>query len=320
MVKRIATSACIFLLIAALLAACSVPVAPSVVPSDFSGQAESPPVVPITPIPPVPSSPPPVASVAPIASQFGDMILADMTGSGQLETVELIGMYRPGISAGDNVCPELYAVVGGVEYRLEIEPIAWLWFVSCTVFDADGDGTEELLFYFSPGGQGGHGSGIITLVKWQPDGFVYLPVPQTGHETQDQLHGGYGFAAEISLLDDHMAELACDETGFVQSFPIGSLGASEDDVYGEDGKINSDYMDNNGVDLLNGVDSLSEVRVLLIDGKPEIQIGQYGWVISHVGGVCVFVTTFSYENGNYAVSEQTVIPIDEWNRLNEANR
>ncbi|MDR0292850.1 MAG: hypothetical protein LBH95_01695 [Oscillospiraceae bacterium] len=240
----------------------------------------------------------------------GTMLTADLTGDGQSETVTFSWLPPKSVPESDNVCTNIAAVIGGADYPLEVEPAAWLTFISCTAADVDGDGAEELLFHYWPGGAGGMGSGMVTLVKWGADGFYYLPVPRMGSESFDHLNGGQGFAAEIALRDNRMVELNCAETSYTQIFPVGDLGVSDEFVYDGKGNLTVGYAGAN--DPVTGTDPLFDMKVFQSGGRVYIQISQYCWVISHAGGIGIFTTTFHYEKGQYIVSAQRVVPIAEW--------
>ena len=189
-------TASIFFLISSFLVSCALSISespdniPSIIPSVYVSfqPGDSPSEISTAIAPPSVNVTPQIECDFPQSPPNGTSLLADLIGDGHSEKVTFFWLPPRDMADNDNVCTSISSIVNGVEYFLEIESVSWPLFLSCTVADIDGDRAEELLFHFLLSASGGQGTTMITIVKWCPSGFFYLPVPQMGKENTDGIH------------------------------------------------------------------------------------------------------------------------------------
>lgn len=238
-------------------------------------------------------------------------IYADIHGDGTQSVIELDWEWSPTDELeGDSEWYPSILSVDGREVNVLIEAYAWVKPTYIGAADLNGDGKDELVFLNNTGGQGGYGSNLVSVFQWNGETFVPLPMPgmERNRIYEPDSIGGYGFSCDVILLDGYRVDIVCDETEF-----SGILDAEKDIVhpggygppYDDDGIVVEEYS--------SGLDAICDSR---LTASGTLEIWQYAWANSHVGGIGFLVSELTWDtDGRYQVISQQFVPLEAYDEM-----
>ncbi len=225
---------------------------------------------------------------------------ADIDGDGTEDAIELGWHFANDGTEGWQV---YILSVNGKEYPTCLEPATGLALARYMAGDLDGDQKDELVILLSI--PGGYSPCFITVLKWQGDGFSFLPVPGNKPGDPDIVNGGFGLDAAITLLPEYKVDIHCEETGYSGTIDAGSEAFGDPGVgpYTESGEIAE------SAEIHNGGNGPIEWAWIVSGEKADtLAIAQPVWAMTQAGRVAYLVSTLSWGESGYAVDSQRLEP------------